>query len=112
MANKTFNIPSEFLGTYYNCWFVSGTYMVDETSLAIWVESPNGNIGNVTVYLGEVPKDCAYIDVNNFPEIIEVLERLGVAKPTGIYTRSGFVEYPLYQFDREKLCEYERGENE
>ena len=107
MAHKTFDIPT-YHGIYFDCWFASDVYMVDEESLAVWVESPQGAIGNVTVYLGEVPKDYAYIDVNNFPEIVEVLERLEVAEHTGIYTRSGFVEYPLYKFNREKLYEYER----
>ena len=111
MVHKTFDVATEFVN-YYDCWFVTATYEVDEKSLVVSVENPDGAIGTVTVYLGEVPKDYAYIDVNNFPEIVEVLERLEVAEHTGIYTKSGFVEYPLYKFNREKLYEYERGENE
>lgn len=116
MTHKTFDVVMESNGVYYatylGCWFVSATYSVDDESLAVLVESSVGAIGTATVYLGEVPKDCAYIDVNNFPEIVGVIERLGVAKHTGIYTKSGFVEYPLYKFNREKLSEYERGGNE
>ena len=109
MAHKTFDITTNYCRTYFDCWFVSATYAVDNESLTVLVESPDGAIGTATVYLGEVPKDYAYIDVNNFPEIVEVIERLGVAEHTGIYTKSGFVEYPLYKFNREKLSEYERG---
>lgn len=112
MAYKTFDILMEWGGIYHDCWFVSATYAVDNESLAVLVESSDGAIGTATVYLGEVPKDYAYIDVNNFPEIVEVIERLGVAEHTGIFTKSGFVVYPLYKFNREKLSEYERGKNE
>lgn len=53
---------------------------------------------------------CAYIDTNNWPGICKWLEENGLAKP---YTRFGkpvsimtsFHEYPLYEFNIERLIE-------
>ena len=43
-------------------------------------------------------KNAAYIDTNNFPWANLFLEK-GFATDTGFTKRSGFCEYPLYQFD-------------
>ena len=53
---------------------------------------------------------CAFIDMNNNPGAEAFLKENNLAKP---YTRfgspvmgySGYCEYPLYQFDRDKLME-------
>ena len=47
-------------------------------------------------------KNAAYMDTNNFPWVTEFLDK-GIAKDTGFTRRSGFCEYPLYQFDESWL---------
>ena len=47
-------------------------------------------------------KNAVYMDTNNYPWINEFLEK-GVAVDTGFTKRSGFCEYPLFQFDENWL---------
>ncbi len=47
-------------------------------------------------------KNAAYMDTNNFPWVNEFIEK-GIAVNTGFTKRSGFCEYPLYQFDEDWL---------
>lgn len=53
-------------------------------------------------------KNSAYMDINNCPQLCEAVLKekfkgRPVATNTGFTRRSGFVEYPLYQFDEEWL---------
>lgn len=53
-------------------------------------------------------KNAAYLDINNCARLIEELKKLKfngepVMKDTGFTRRSGFVTYPLYQFNEEWL---------
>ena len=47
-------------------------------------------------------KNSAYIDVNNCPFASQLLEQ-GIAKDTGFTKQSGYVTYPLWQFDENFL---------
>ncbi len=47
-------------------------------------------------------KNCAYVDLNNNPFATQLLD-MGYAKDTGFKKYSGFVTYPLWQFDEEFL---------
>lgn len=49
-------------------------------------------------------KNTAYIDVNNCPFANQLLD-LGIAKDTGFTKQSGYVTYPLWQFDEQFLKE-------
>ena len=62
--------------------------------------------GVLTVSFGEMigRKDCAYIDVNNFPGAEQLLEK-GIAEDTGFTKQNGFCEYPLWHFKKEFLEE-------
>lgn len=51
----------------------------------------------------ELPENQQYLDINNFPSASKYVEEHGIAKPVGMKTRSGFVEYPLYEFDLDKI---------
>ena len=59
---------------------------------------------NLTVNFHEFigAKNCAYIDTNNCPFADEIL-KTGIAKDTGLTKRSGYCEYPLWQFDENYL---------
>lgn len=60
----------------------------------------------LTVSFGEFigQKNCAYIDVNNCIFAPQLLDQ-GIAVDTGFTKRSGFCEYPLWQFKQEFLDE-------
>ena len=80
--------------------------------------------GNGNIYVGLAPNFCditvnlcyldepytGYIDVNNVKELPEFLRKYGIAEDTGKTMQSGFVTYPLYKFNREKLREYNSNE--
>lgn len=64
---------------------------------------------NLTVNLNDVAileEDLAFVDVNNCPWAEEFITDLGIAFPTGITQRSGFVEYPLYMFSLKEIQKY------
>jgi hypothetical protein len=66
-------------------------------------ENPE-SYGDITVNLeGKVPDYCAYVDLNNMPELEKFIEDNQLGDFTGLTKRSGFCEYPLYLFDPEKL---------
>ena len=54
--------------------------------------------------------DEAYIDVNNCPWAIDILNTYKIAKPTGETFRSGFVEYPKYKINFRRIDELNKGE--
>ena len=61
---------------------------------------------NVTVNLDFLCPGYAYLDTNNFPDIKNALEKLGIIKDERRQTRSGYVSYPLVQFDIGVLKQY------
>lgn len=51
-------------------------------------------------------KDCAFLDVNHLGEEIRTwVEKNHLGTPTDRMERSGFVVYPEYRFDPERLKE-------
>lgn len=57
-----------------------------------------------TVNLSEkLPEDCAYIDINNSPDLPDWIKEHGIGEPTGKVSQSGFCAYPLYKFDLQKI---------
>lgn len=46
---------------------------------------------------------CAFVDINNDPTLPKFLEQNGLAVPTGRTARSGWVSYPEYRFDMDKV---------
>lgn len=63
--------------------------------------------GDLTVNLGDVtPNYCSYVDVNNMPNAEKFIKDNGLGSFTGFIKRSGYVEYPLYMFEPDKLREF------
>lgn len=60
------------------------------------------NIPNSSDYLDP---DCAYIDVNNFAEAIELITKYELGVMTGRSVVSGYCCYPECRFDMDKLKE-------
>lgn len=58
---------------------------------------------NLTVNLGRMNYGFAYVDTNNCPWATSFIEENGFGKFTGKTCNSGWCEYPLYEFDMEKL---------
>lgn len=64
--------------------------------------------GNLTVNLGDTLPPChAYIDINGIPSLPMFIKKYKLAEDTGYVKTSGFVEYPMYRFNMDKLQEYE-----
>lgn len=62
--------------------------------------------GDVSFNLGvKAPDYCAYVDLNNMPELVKFIEENDLGEFTGLTQRSGFCEYPLYMFHVDKLRE-------
>ena len=62
--------------------------------------------GDLTINLdGKVPDYCAYVDLNNMPELEKFIEENHMGEFSGLVKQSGFSQYPLYMFDAEKLRE-------
>lgn len=62
--------------------------------------------GDISVNLGvKAPDYCAYVDLNNMPELVKFIEENDLGEFTGLTQRSGFCEYPLYMFNVDKLRE-------
>lgn len=75
--------------------------------LADWSQGEPEPWGDLSVNLGNaVTKNCAFIDVNNLgSDILSWIEKNGLGSPTGRTEQSGFVAYPEYRFNPERLKE-------
>lgn len=80
-------------------------------TLAVMANNDDGSpYGVATVYLEgqseNLPRDCAFVDTNNWPDVIEVLEAAGLAEEledeAGV---SGFCIYPAMKFNLDKIRE-------
>lgn len=92
-----------------------GSYQNNPTCGALSLVSAGGTYpgepyGTVTKNLVDegyvMPKWCAFIDANNMPEAPAILQKAGLAEPTGGLARSGFCEYPLFMFHKDVLAKY------
>ena len=80
-------------------------------TLAVFANDDDGSpYGVATVYLeGQsetLPKDCAFVDTNNWPDVIETLEKADLAEELiDVNGASGFCVYPAMRFKIEKISE-------
>lgn len=92
-----------------DCVLVSDRYANnDHISLEIF-SVEEGPFANITVNLPQTkmwPENFGFVDVNNFPQALSVIEKLGIGRHTGQFATSGFCVYPLYRFDEDKIAEY------
>ena len=100
----------EFYGMTFDLEFMKATYACNN-GLAIQAiyfdEEMNAydSFATVTVCLNHPFEEGnkAFVDVNNSAGLVSLLTRKGCIKPTGYVQRSGYVEYPLYEFKQEWL---------
>ena len=103
-----FNVKTEY-SKYQDCKLRIGRY-VEDNSLAVEIWSRfDGAIAEVTICLCDhsLAEDEAYIDINNCPWAVELLEENGFAERVGRTRISGYCEYPAMKFDRGKMAEFE-----
>ena len=108
---KTFTY--RFLGEDYELAFYVGSY-TNNGNMAIQLILPKEEDvwGDLTVNLDFLMPGFAFVDTNNNSNIEKILKKHGFAKPTGTTRVSGFCEYPLYEFDLEKMKPYIHPESE
>ena len=83
---------------------------VEDNSVAVEIYNRwDGPIARVTTCLCDhsLAEDEAYVDTNNCPWAVALLEENGFAERTGRTRRSGYCEYPAMKFDRSKMAEFE-----
>lgn len=109
---KTFK---SFDNLTHNGYPVGGVQLVPKQyrdgSLAIEIICPDGEpYMTATVNLDGwtglrlQTKTRVYVDINNGgKELLDFLVSNEIARPTGLWTQSGFVDYPLCEFDLNKL---------
>jgi len=60
--------------------------------------------GTMTKTLGiSLPKDTAFVDANSFGYYEAFIKEHELGEPTGVVQNSGYVAYPQYKFDLEKI---------
>ncbi len=92
-------------GIYEDAYLRVSRYLADNSLyVGAWSRS-EGALANITVCLGdpELAEDESYVDVNNYPEVLETVADLGLGTPTGKVWKSGYVTYPVVRFDLDKL---------
>lgn len=98
----------DWFGEMQNVSLEINQYMNND-NIYIGLSLPNEDsefYGDATVNLSEeLPPYCGYLDVDGIPNIEEFVKENGLGEDTGKTKRSGFVEYPLYIFNPEKLRE-------
>lgn len=53
--------------------------------------------------IATLPDDCAFVDVNNAPWAEKFIQENNLGIHLGMYVQSGYVSYPLYKFNLDKL---------
>ena len=106
----TFDVKTRY-ETYRNCILDVNRYM-DNDHIAISILSlDEGPIARLTVNIDGIENrytDCSCVDTNNFPEATRIIKELGIGKYLGYELVSGWYSYPVYEFDIEKIKEYEQ----
>lgn len=81
----------------------------DGVALELWVESEYcyEPYASMTVNLNRPASEgCAYLDVNNFPEGVNLMAAYDLGVFTGWVKRSGFCEYPEYRLNMDEIAKY------
>ena len=81
--------------------------------IGLIVDDGNGYepYADVTVNLNfgdeKLPINQGYLDTNNMPELEKFITENKLGKFTGLVKQSGFCTYPLYEFDMDRVREFE-----
>lgn len=100
-------IKTEF-STYRNVFLGTNRYCADNSLyICAWNEE-DGPIADITVCLDDsfIKENESYVDTNNFPGVMEFIEKYKLGKPTGLLGFSGYCCYPLVEFDMDAIDKY------
>ena len=87
-------------GTEYDVTIVKTRYFDGNFAIALMCSDDYEPYGNLTVNLGErLPENMAYVDTNNMPNAERFIKDNKLGKFTGKTRKSGYCEYPLYEFN-------------
>lgn len=92
-------------GIYGDAYFCVGRYLADGALFINMHSVEDGPLANITVCLRdpELAPDESYVDVNNFPEVLELIADLDIGTPTGEMKDSGYVTYPVVKFNKDAV---------
>lgn len=93
----------------YDCHVSIDKYVAtDGLAISLWNEE-DGPIARVTVCLPDykIAEDEAFVDTNNNPGIMEVIEKYNLGKMTGGLGLSGWCSYPCVKFNMTELRKHE-----
>ena len=108
---NTFTFKSLF-GHEYKIKFTKGKYLNNKRlyiGCLCWDEDgywvPYGDVTkNLNAFIGDNVEKNAYLDENNYPDLIQFMREKGFFKDTGILYPSGWSFYPLVKFTDEFLA--------
>ena len=83
------------LGKYYN----------GNTAIQLYTESSEP-FTTLTVNICDMPKDEVCLDVNNFPDGIELMKKYELGIFTGNVVYSGFCSYPVFYLNMNNVKKY------
>ena len=105
---------TDYYGNKVKVHLVFATYYNKNLAIRIWTDEGEP-WASLTVNLCDgksseplintLGEEYAFVDVNNFPEAIDFINRYKLAEFAGVTKRSGYVDYPLYKFDLNRLEE-------
>ena len=97
--------------TYENCHLVLNTYKLDDSLCIDIVNDEDGQIARITKCFpdGTNMNGKAFVDINNCPWAEDFIKEYMIGKPLGISMISGWCEYPMYQFIKDEIMKYVRG---
>lgn len=74
-----------------------GLWCKEEDYFEPWTDITVNLFGPIT------DENCAFVDNNNCPDIVQFLEQSGLAVPTGRVRQSGWCVYPEYRFNMDEV---------
>ena len=72
-------------------------------NLGLQLISLEGPYATLTVNIGKVSENHAYLDVNNFPEGPTFVTSNDLGSPTDSHGSSGYCTYPLFKLNIDKI---------
>ena len=92
----------------YELYIEKSRYFSGRLALQLWDAKDGGpyvtmtvNLPNYSLLEGDV-----ILDTNNFPEVIELMEKYNLGKWTNNMAFSGFCAYPIYHLNMEEIEKY------
>ena len=80
-------------------------YYNGNTAIQLYTESGEPFV-TLTVNICDMPKDEVCLDVNNFPDGIELMKKYELGIFTGNYVPSGFCSYPVFYLNMNNVKKY------